>query len=99
MCQMCEEYEAELRRLGVAMDREITVRLNDEIADELEKRAQAHGHNVADEARNILADQVKKTESAGADVVSEFARIRAMTPKGDTQTPAWKIIREERDRR
>ena len=99
MCQMCEEYEAELRRLGVTMDREITIRLSDEIVDELEKRAQAHGHDVSDEARNILADQVARIETAEVDVVAEFARIRAMTPTQVSQTPAWRIIREERDRR
>ena len=36
---------------------------------------------------------------AKIDFVAEFARIRAMTPKGVSQTPAWKIVREERDRR
>jgi plasmid stability protein len=98
MCQMCDEYEAELRRLGIAMDREITKRLSDEIADELEKRAQAHGHEVADEARNILAGQVTRSETARIDFAAEFARIRAMTPKGVSQTLARKIIREDRDR-
>ena len=97
MCQMCEEYEAELRRLGIAMDREITIRLSDEIAGELEKRAQAHGHEVADEARNILAGEVTKREDAKVDFVAEFARIRAMSPKGVTQTDSTPHIRESRD--
>jgi hypothetical protein len=45
MCQMCEEYEAELRRLGIAMDEKRIVRstvANRRMtADEFEERANA----------------------------------------------------------
>ena len=98
MCQMCEEYEAELGRLGIAMDREITIRLSDEIVGELEKRAHAHGHEVADEARNILAGEVTKGEEARVDFVAEFARIRAMSPPTVRQTDSTPHIRESRAR-
>jgi plasmid stability protein len=96
MCQMCDEYEAELARMGIAMNEKITVELDSETMDAVRRDAKAHGHDVANEVREI----VRQKFSRGAqeiDYVQEFRRIRAMTPKGVKQTPAWKIIRESRD--
>jgi hypothetical protein len=67
MCQMCEEYEAELRRLGIAMDEKHKVEVDfdsDEMAA-LRVLAAAHGHSVEKEIELIVR------QSFRAEIISE----------------------------
>jgi plasmid stability protein len=97
MCQMCEEYEAELRRMGIAMNEKITVELDSGTMEAVRRDATAHGHDVAKEVREIVREKFSRIGRGDIDYAAEFRRIRAMTPKGVEQTPSWKIIRDSRD--
>jgi hypothetical protein len=97
MCQMCEEYEAELRRLGIAMD-EITVTFEPDELDELHHLAKAHGHSVPDEVQAIVRQRIARKPAADIDFVAWAKRIRAMTPAGTPQTDSLTLLREDRDR-
>jgi plasmid stability protein len=96
MCQMCDEYEAELRRMGIAMDEKVTVDLDHELASELERRASEHGHTVSDEVRTIVKEAVKPPPKQ-IDWIARAREISAMTPPGSIRVDSWKIIRASRD--
>lgn len=96
MCQMCEDYEAELRRMGIAMDQNLTIRLNDHVVEELRRRADLHGRDVADEVRAIVLEKVAGTVKP-VDFVEEFRRIRAMSPQDAVQSDSTRLIRYSRD--
>ena len=83
MCQMCEEYEAELRRMGIAMDRE-TPQASGE-------RAREHGHIV----RSTVAGQ----RMTPGEFEQRASAIAAMTPEGVEQAESAQLIREDRDSR
>jgi plasmid stability protein len=97
VCQMCEEYEAELRRLGIAMNEKITIELDSETMEAVRQNAKAHGHDVAHEVRQIVRERFHH-EGADIDFAEEFRRIRAMTPPDATLTDSTKIIRDSRNR-
>jgi len=103
MCQMCEEYEAELRRLGIEMDEKVTVEFESETFEALSRQAEAHGHSVVDEVRQIVQRNVVSTRTdvprkdGRIDFVEWARRIRDMTPPGVPQTDSVKLIREDRD--
>jgi plasmid stability protein len=97
MCQMCDEYEAELRRMGIAMDEKVTVDLDEELMSALAREAQSHGHDIASEIRDIVREKVSGPAPSPIDFVDEFRRIRAMTPRGVPQTDSTRIIRDSRD--
>ena len=65
----------------------------------LSRQAEAHGHGVDVEAREILKRNVH-VEALGdrQAIIAEFRRIRAMTPAGVKQTSSVQLIREDRDR-
>ncbi len=96
MCQMCDEYEAELRRLGIAMDEKVTVEFDSDVATELERRAREHGHTLGDEVRTIVRDAVAPKPKE-IDWVARAREIRAMTPPGSIKVDSWKLIRADRD--
>jgi hypothetical protein len=99
MCQMCDEYEAELRRLGIAMDEKITVEFDGEEMAVLRREADAHGHDVASEIRARVRKTLPPTHNDGEiDFVEWSRRIRAMTPKGVAQTDSLTLLREDRNR-
>ncbi len=102
MCQMCEDYEAELRRLGVAMEREITVSLDDELMAAVRRRADANGRDVAAEIKAIVEEDLRARMSAprltGQEAVEAFRRIRAMTPVPQQKTDSLAMLREDRAR-
>ena len=98
MCQMCEEYEAGLRRFGIAMDEKVTIEFEPDELDELSQRAEAHGHSIGDEVRDIVRQQITRKPVRDIDFVAWARRIRAMTPPGVPQTDSLKLLREDRDR-
>jgi plasmid stability protein len=96
MCQMCEEYEAELRRMGIAMN-EIKVNLDDRQLEALEKRAASHGHDVEAEVRAIV-DQSLRVPMTREEFTRRAKAIAAMTPPDRVQTDSAILLREDRDR-
>jgi hypothetical protein len=92
MCQMCEEYEAELRRMGI-IERII---VDDETMRRLEQTAREHGRSVAEEAAQRLEANAKPVSRA--EIVARLERTAAMTPKGVKQTDSTILVREDRDR-
>jgi plasmid stability protein len=96
MCQMCDEYEAELIRMGIAMDEKVTIELDSEALDTLAHRAEAHGHDVATEARAIILERIT-TSPKETDWLARARQIRAMTPPGSIAVDTWKLIRASRD--
>jgi plasmid stability protein len=95
MCQMCDEYEAELRRLGIAMDEKVTVEFEPDELDELSQRAEAHGHDVSAEVRAIVVEKIR--HSNDTDWVARARAIQEMTPPGSITVDSWKLIRASRD--
>ena len=58
MCQMCEEYEAELRRMGIP-PHQLELSLDDELAAALTDRAARSGHTVKREIELILREHCR----------------------------------------
>jgi plasmid stability protein len=98
MCQMCDEYEAELRRMGIAMDEKITVEFDTDEMAALRLEAEAHGHDVAAEVRERVRRTLPPVQHGEIDFVAWSRRIRAMTPKGVPQTDSLTLLREDRNR-
>jgi hypothetical protein len=99
MCQMCEDYEAELRRLGIAMDEKVTVEFDGDDMAVLRREAEAHGHDVSAEIRERVRKTLPPVRKDGEiDFVEWARRIRAMTPKGVAQTDSLTLLREDRNR-
>jgi hypothetical protein len=96
MCQMCEEYEAELRRMGIAMDEKVTVEFDHDAMDALGHRAEVHGHDVASEVRSIVLEKIAQPPKE-IDWIARSRQIRAMTPPGSLRVDSWKLIRASRD--
>jgi plasmid stability protein len=81
------------------MDDKLTVDLDRETMEALSRQAEAHGHGVDAEAREILKRNVGSGSSGDRQaIIAEFRRIRAMTPPGVKQTSSVQLIREDRDR-
>jgi phage terminase Nu1 subunit (DNA packaging protein) len=80
------------------MNEKITIELDSETMEAVRLHAKANGHDVASEVREMVRQRYPRVARGDIDFVSEFRRIRAMTPKGVTQTDSTKIIRESRDR-
>jgi plasmid stability protein len=96
---MCEEYEAELRRLGIAMDNEIVVKgLERETLEALEERAREHGISVDEEVKHIVRSTVTRRRMTPDEFESRANAIAALTPKGIKQTDSALLLREDRDR-
>ena len=107
MCQMCDEYEAELRRMGIAMDDKISVELDRAAYEELARLAEEHGHTVSEGVRDRVLSSLPQAapsrvdrpmRDGRVDHLEWSRRIRAMTPKGVQQTDSTQLIREDRDR-
>lgn len=98
MCQMCDDYEAELRRMGIAMDEDIVIRgLDRETLDALEARAREHGTSVDEEVKHIVRSTVATRRMTPDEFERRAAAIAAMTPKVK-QTDSALLLREDRDR-
>ena len=93
---MCEEYEAELRRLGIAMDEKLVVDLDRVELDEIERQAREHGHSASEEVRFIVREHIGR-ERLRRDPIAWSRRIRAMT-LDVPQTDSLSLLREDRDR-
>ena len=96
MCQMCDEYEAELKRLGVVMDEKIIVEFEQSAVDTLARRAEVHGHDVASEVRSIVLDTIAPAPP-DVDWVARSREIRAMSPPRSIRVETWKLVRASRD--
>ncbi len=70
--------------------------LDDRVIEGLRARARIHGRSLEDEIRALLSQHVLLSS---AERVAIADRIRAMTPKGVTQTDSTDMIREIRDGR
>lgn len=99
MCQMCDEYAAELRRMGIAMDEKVTVEFDGELIDALSRQAAAHGHDIETEVREIVRQNiVRRPPMTPEEFLARAREIRAMTPPGVIQSDSTLLIREDRDR-
>ena len=80
------------------MDDKLTVEFDADTMTALSRMAEAHGHDVEAEVREIVARNIRKPMSR-----DEFLRraneIAAMTPKGVVQTDSAVLVREDRDSR
>ena len=97
MCQMCEEYDANLRRMGIAMDEKVTIEFDSDTMDRLSERAHSHGRDVADEVREIVG------QSLGRGAVGRRAglleKLRAFRSSLPPQTSdSLQLLREDRRR-
>jgi hypothetical protein len=90
---MCEEYEAELRRMGIIEK----IVVSDEVLQKLESDARTHGRTIEQEAREVLEQSASRRPSR-AEVIERLRRTAAMTPRGVVQTDSTILIREDRDR-
>ena len=78
---------------------EITIRVSDvTVLNALEEMASIHGRPVEEEALSVLERAVEDHRHR-LDLVERAREIRAMTPKGATQTDSVEIIREMREGR
>lgn len=81
------------------MDEKLTVDIDRETLEALNRQAEERGHSVDEEVRDILKRNVRSRVTADRQtIIDEFHRIQAMTPAGVTQTSAVQLIREDRDR-
>lgn len=67
-------------------------KLDKKVADGLKKKAAATGRSVAETARAAIEAYVKPAKT---DKLAEMRRIRAMSPRSQTDSTA--MIREDRD--
>jgi antitoxin FitA len=91
MCQMCEEYEAELRRMGIIQK----IVVDDQTMQRVEESAKRNGRSTEEEAAELLRQVVRPSR---AEIVQRLKVVAAMTPKGVEQTDSTILIREDRDR-
>ena len=81
------------------MDEKLTVDIDRETLDALNRQAEERGHTVDEEVRDILKRSIRLRVAADRQaIIDEFHRIQAMTPTGVRQTSAVQLIREDRDR-
>lgn len=79
------------------MDDKITVEFDAQTMNVLNRMAEAHGHGVDEEVREIVSRTVRPPMSR-AEFLRRADEIAAMTPKGVQQTDSTKLVREDRDR-
>ena len=91
MCQMCEEYEAELRRMGIIQK----IVVDDQTMERVEESAKRNGRSTEEEAAELLRQVARPSR---AEIVERLKAVAAMTPKGVEQTDSTILIREDRDR-
>ena len=72
--------------------------LDDALLADYREAAQRNQRSLEAELREALARVRPMVGARRQSVLDELARIRAMTPKGVAQTPAWQLVREDRDR-
>jgi plasmid stability protein len=70
--------------------------LDDAILDDYREAARRNGRSLEAELREALARARPMSEARQAAVLKRLAKIRAMTPKGVSQTPSERIVREVR---
>jgi plasmid stability protein len=73
--------------------------LDDEVIETHRRRAKARGVSLEQELRDVLGQAARPTKE---ELLQEMREIAAMTPElppGRKRTPAWKLIREDRDSR
>jgi plasmid stability protein len=72
--------------------------LDDALLADYREAAQRNQRSLEAELRDALALVRPISERRRKSLLDQLARIRAMTPKDVVQTPAWQLIREDRDR-
>jgi plasmid stability protein len=81
------------------MDDVVSVELDRETMEAVSRQAAAHGLSFDEELRAIVRRGVGQDSARNrAELIEEFRKLRAMTPPGVEQTPAVKLVREDRDR-
>jgi len=76
---------------------EIRFDLDRDAAEELKRRALAHGVTMEEEARRLV-QQGLRTRPDRAELVARARRIRSMAPVGVQTTDSVQLIREDRER-
>lgn len=79
------------------MDEKLTVDIDRETLEALSRQAESNGHSVSEEARHIIARNVRR-KMTREEFIRRAEAIAAMTPKGVKQTDSTILIREDRDR-
>jgi hypothetical protein len=92
MCQMCDEYEAELARMGIIEK----IIVSDSAMATLQEDARRHGRTVEQEAASRL--ETASQRLSRAEILARLDRTAAMTPKDVKQTDSTILVREDRDR-
>jgi plasmid stability protein len=72
--------------------------LDDALLADYREAAQRNQRSLEAELREAL--RLVRPINAGrrTELLEALTRIRSMTPKGIPQTPAWQLVREDRDR-
>lgn len=78
------------------MEDKVVVDFDRETMEALSRQAEAHGHGVGEEVREIVRQNVAHSQE-GADWVARARAIRAMTPPGSIKVDSTRIIRASRD--
>jgi plasmid stability protein len=81
------------------MGQVIVRNLDDEVIETHRRRAKARGVSLEQELRDVLGQAARPTKE---ELLQEMREIAAMTPElppGQKRTPAWTLIREDRDSR
>lgn len=91
MCQMCDEYDAELRRMGIIEK----IVVDDDTMRRVEERARQSGKPLDHEA----ADLVRLGLEVAPDRAAMIERSRALRSSLPPQkTDSLTLLREDRDR-
>jgi plasmid stability protein len=85
--------------LEASVDDVVSVELDRDTMEAVSRQAAAHGLSFDEELRAIVRRGVRRDAGRSrAELIEEFRKIRAMTPPGVEQTPAVRLVREDRDR-
>jgi hypothetical protein len=71
--------------------------VSDKTLRRLQEDAARHGRTLEQEVAARIEGEVASEGGGNIDYVAWARRIRAMTPKGVTQTDSVRLIREDRD--
>lgn len=72
--------------------------LDDGILADYREAAERNRRSLEAELREALQRARPPSLARREELLTKLAKIRAMTPKGVSQTAGWKLVREDRDR-
>lgn len=81
------------------MGQVIVRKLESEVIEAHRRRARARGVSLEQELRDVLHDAARPTRAERLARMRAIAAMTAEMPPGQTRTPGWQLIREDRDRR